>query len=298
MIKDNPQVTNWSQGSIYSIPFSKNGVFKKYSLNNILIKDLELSLSGLPLRDISALQGIPLIKLDLFHTEIKDLSVLNGMSLKYLNLGSRKPTAFKGGMVYSGPAYMRPNITDISPLRGMPLERLIIYSSSLKDISSLKGMPLKYLDLYSPSLKDISSLKGMPLEYLDLAAKIIDISVLKKMPLKHLSLSNIGSYIYDPMKGLQARITDISVLKEIPLRSLNIEYTTVIDISMLEGMPLEKLFLPVTAKNIEFLRSMKTLKMINYQSPQKFWKLYDKTGEMHCKKYRDNGGGFHPHIYE
>ncbi|NQZ69148.1 MAG: leucine-rich repeat domain-containing protein [Lentisphaeria bacterium] len=71
-------------------------------------------------------------------------------------------------------------------------------------------------------------------------------------------------------------VTDISALKGMPLEFLDIRGTQVTDISVLKGLPLKYLYLPNTAKNIEILRSVKTLKSINGKDVADFWGKHDK----------------------
>jgi internalin A len=72
-------------------------------------------------------------------------------------------------------------VTDLSPLKGLPLKRLAIHFTKVSDMSPLQGMKLEYLDCYRAPVRDISSLKGMPLEVLDLRwTKVSDLSPLQQ----------------------------------------------------------------------------------------------------------------------
>jgi len=96
-------------------------------------------------------------------------------------------------------------------------------------------------------------------------SEISNITALKGLPLGTLDLS-------------ATKVRDISSIKGMSLIFLDITDTEISDITVLKGMPLENLWLPNTAKDIGFLRSMKTLKYINGGLPYKFWKEFDKKG--------------------
>ncbi|MCJ8330844.1 MAG: hypothetical protein MJH11_12770 [Lentisphaeria bacterium] len=129
--------------------------------------------------------------------------------------------------------------------------------------------PLTLLDLYRTQVSDISALKGMHLEWLRLdRTQVSDISVLNGMPLKELYFN-------------RTQVTDISALKGMPLEKLDLNGTQVSDISALKGMPLIRLILPTSAKNIEWLKDVKTLDNINGRPATAFWEEYDAQ-----KKYK------------
>ena len=69
-----------------------------------------------------------------------------------------------------------------------------------------------------------------------------------------------------------------------PLLHLSFGGTSVSDISALKGMPLKKLWLPKTAKNIEWLKNVKTLWFINDNLPADFWAKYDAKKKSESKK--------------
>ena len=124
-------------------------------------------------------QGVPKIEngvvteMHFDADKVTDLSPVRAFSgLKVLSAFSRS---------YSS------ELTDISPLQGMPLTALLITGhSKLSNISSLKGMPLTTLDIYGcRGVSDISPLKDMKLEVLACgASSITDLTALVGMPLK------------------------------------------------------------------------------------------------------------------
>lgn len=79
-------------------------------------------------------------------------------------------------------------IEDISMLKGAPIGELHLVSEFVKDLSPLAGMPLERL-FVAGSFSDVSPLRGMPLKTLELGGtKIVDLSPLADLPLRELFL--------------------------------------------------------------------------------------------------------------
>ncbi len=187
-----------------------------------------------------------------------------------------------------------PELTDISPLKGLQLTSLILSNTRVSDISFLKGMALRLIGLDGTLVSDISILKGMPLTQLSLNnTRVSDINALKDMPLNILWLSS-------------SNVSDISVLKGMHLNTLSIQSTKVSDITALKGMPVEtlvldgcknladisalvecrqlkKLSIPEQCKDIGFLKSFPCLEILDNKigatsskrTPAEFWKDWD-----------------------
>ncbi len=79
---------------------------------------------------------------------------------------------------------MNTNASDIGPLRGMPLEHLILRNTGVEDLSPLAGMPLRSLDILGTPVADLSPLQGMPLHYLGFEAGRITngMDVIRQIP--------------------------------------------------------------------------------------------------------------------
>ncbi len=159
-------------------------------------------------------------------------------------------------------------IADLSPLRGMPLERLDISEcSEVRSIDVLKDMPLRELNLEgtgvtsleplagvrtledlrfsSTTVADLTPLHGLPLRKLEFAGtKVMNLSALKGMPLTALNIGN-------------TRVTDLSPLIGMPLKQLECSYTPVGDCMPLATLPLERLILRgVPIGNLVFVRDL------------------------------------------
>ena len=95
-------------------------------------------------------------------------------------------------------------ISDISALKGLPIEHLNLSGTQISNINALKGIPLKSLYIGNTGVNDISVLANMPLIYLDLSnCPIKDLSTLKETSLQYLVLPNEHSITLNILKNMQ-----------------------------------------------------------------------------------------------
>lgn len=135
-------------------------------------------------------------------------------------------------------------IPDLSILRGMKLQCLDIPGCGVTRLAPLATMPLKELYCGPNALEDISPLKGMPLTRLNLeGTQISDLSVLRGKRLEYLVIADCG-------------VTDVAPLAGLPLAEVHFTDSA-------------------TLKNVESLRSIPTLKIINNLFAADFWKRFD-----------------------
>ena len=163
-------------------------------------------------RSLEPIRDIPLTEVECCDSEITDLSPLRGMPLKTLNLRCCR------------------RITDLGPLRGMALEWLSLWGCpGISDLTPLRGMPLRYLGCGGTGVTDLRCLAGMPLTELMIdEAALCDLSPLEGMPLEVLYCMGTS-------------VSDIRPLKGMPLRHLWLSGTAVHDLGPLEGMRLREL---------------------------------------------------------
>jgi tRNA A-37 threonylcarbamoyl transferase component Bud32 len=176
--------------------------------------------------------------------------------------------------------------TDLSPLRGLSLKRLVFFDNQVSDLAPLRGMPLKRLVFQrNNQIKDLTPLQGMPLEHLECAfTDVADLSPLKGMKLKHLSCDQTQVTDLSPLRGMaleelsvaHSRVTDLTPLRGMPLRTLWWQGTPVTDLSPLKGMPLKVVRCNYPhERDVEFLRSLTTLQEINSKPAADFCKEVD-----------------------
>jgi tetratricopeptide (TPR) repeat protein len=219
----------------------------------------QLYLGGLPLRDLTPLQGIPLTTLNLAECrELRDLGPLRAMKLAYLDLsGCTQLTDLKPlrGMPLTSLTLRRVPLTDFTPLQGMPLTELTLnHCEQLHDVTALRGLPLTKLDLWEcRQLRDITGLQGMKLNSLRLGwSAVHDLKPLQGMPLTDLSLHFCGQ-VQDlsPLAGMKlsnldlcgcSQVRDLAPLKGMRFATLNISHCPQLrDLSALEGQSFTKL---------------------------------------------------------
>jgi serine/threonine protein kinase/Leucine-rich repeat (LRR) protein len=142
--------------------------------------------------DFSTVKSLPISELTCIGGRNTDLTMLAGMPLKSF--------AISGNW----------DLTNIEPLKGMPLTSFVCDNTQVADLSPLGGMPLTILVCPVTKVADLSPLKGMPLEELYCHQTLItDLSPLAGMKLKKLTFTpNPG------LKGLQA-IRQMDSLAEI-----------------------------------------------------------------------------------
>jgi Leucine-rich repeat (LRR) protein len=150
-------------------------------------------------------------------------------------------------------------------MAGRPIQRLNLYSTKITDLAPLRSMPLVWLNLAFTRVSDISALQAMPLKWLNLGnTSVGDVSTLAGMPLEELALYNTPASDLVPLRGL-------------PLRRLNLSRCNNIrDLTPLAGCEeLRDLVLPPNATGIDpagsginFLRRLPNLERISYRSTQ------------------------------
>lgn len=168
-------------------------------------------------------------------------------------------------------------LKDISALRGLALDNVMVRNCRLKDISPLRQPSLRTLDLTGTNVRDLSHLKGSKIESLNLSrtkgfdygplaglklkylnlnsTQVKNISFIKGMPLEHLEIADTKVYDFAILAGLKdlryvnlnnTQIRDIGILKGKPLESLYLRSTRVSDIRPLKEMKLKRLDLGQT----------------------------------------------------
>ena len=129
------------------------------NINNTQITDLS-PLAGLPLTELllaakgivnlDSLRGLPLVRLSFNgNRNLLDCSPLKGAPLQDLNMSST-------------------SVSDLTFLEEMPLRILDLHLTPVVNLAALRGLPLEILDLDRTSITDISPLQGAPLKDLNL----------------------------------------------------------------------------------------------------------------------------------
>jgi Leucine-rich repeat (LRR) protein len=149
------------------------------------------------------------------------------------------------------------SVTDLTPLAGTPLKRLLLGNSKVTDLTPLS---------------ECAGLEELDLQFLP----VTDLTPLTKLRLTSLDCG-------------RTKITSIAPLRGRPLRILSLYATGVTDLSPLDGCTtLEEIILPAAPGDLSLLRKLPRLKRISTrlvgggsvashpaQTAEEFWKEYD-----------------------
>jgi tRNA A-37 threonylcarbamoyl transferase component Bud32 len=222
-------------------------------------------------------------------TDIRPLAVFKG--LRYVNLGGSYSWKHNG------------SLADISPLRGLPIEEIALNSNPVNDLSALEGATLTALVINNTSITDLAPIRNARLTRLDIHnTYIADLTPIQRMPINNLHMANTQVADLSPLAGMPisrfhcqyCKFTDIKPLQGMPLHILEIHGNQITDLSPLAGSDIEYLNISGTAisdwnpiktmsklklicfdfvkeRDIEILRSVKSLEQINHRSATEFW---------------------------
>ncbi len=274
----------WDREQAFFSALRANGI--TFGLRKHSAGTYTLEIRDQPLRDLWILKGMPIIELDLHRCPFVDLRPLHDLKLEKLTISSD-------------------SVTDFSPLRGMPIERLYLNNcSKLTDISPLTELPLRELYLDGcQNLTDVAALAEIStLEMVTVPFHSRNVEALRKLP----NLKRVGFRLfngipdttvtefweaYDWVSKLQesgirpqgmhrldsglwdlnltgANVSNLGMLRGMPIGSLSLWKTQVTDLSVLKGMPLHYLELSHTPiADLEPLRDMplKNLRLFRTQ---------------------------------
>lgn len=205
---------------------------------------------------------------------ITDLSPLRDLPLKELDLQNNP-------------------VTDLTPLRGLKVEALYLEGTGVSDLDPLSGMPLNTLYLNGTKVRDLSPLRGLPLHELNLfGTQVADLGPLRGAPLEilwlnHTPVSDLGPLEDSSLVSLtieSTRVERLDVVRKLRrLERLHIAGTAISDLTPIEGLQLVRLiFSPgQIRKGISVARRMGSLREIGTSlehrlEPAAFWEMYDK----------------------
>ncbi|QOV91914.1 adenylate/guanylate cyclase domain-containing protein [Humisphaera borealis] len=214
---------------------------------------------------VARLKRLRTLKLTGPSSTFSDLSPLQGMQLSELSIEGNS------------------TLSDLTPLKGMPLTRLRADVTAISDLSPLAGMRLVELTLWNWRGSDLSPLRGMPLTRMNVGGNglAIDLSPLQGAPLQFLcinitKISDISPLIGAPLKTFfceNTLVSDLSPLRNSPVEELVVWRSRVTDISTIQALPLTWLNIDFQPpRDAAILRQIKTLRRINDQPAEEFWK--------------------------
>lgn len=188
-----------------------------------------------------------------FASGMKNLRILNADGIPFAGLEPLRGLQLKEISMWCWNWHAKCCDGDLSPLAGMPLERINTGGSVIKSLEPLRGLPLEEICLNGSSITDLSPLEGMQtLKILTVAnTEVSDIRPLARLSLKELELQN-------------SKVTDISPLANTPLRILSIKNLRITDYSPLMSMPLDSLLIDFDAgRDQDLLQSLSHIDQLN-----------------------------------
>jgi Leucine-rich repeat (LRR) protein len=155
---------DWDRDQVYLPALRRSGI--RFNLHRHVGGHDHLIIYDQPLRDLSILKGAPIAMLTLQGSKVTDLTPLRELKeLRFLQLNTDA-------------------ISDLGPLRGLPLETLILSGAKFIDLSPLEGMPIKSIYLSAcKNLSDVSVLASMQaLQNVTVPLHAQKIKALRKLP--------------------------------------------------------------------------------------------------------------------
>jgi Leucine-rich repeat (LRR) protein/tetratricopeptide (TPR) repeat protein len=219
---------------------------------------LGLDLSGTKVIDLSPLTGAPLAGLDVSKCkELSDLSPLREMSLVELNAGGTSVGdlgALRAMHTLEKLDVSGSRVSDLSALSALRLKRLGFSNCPISDLTPIRQMPLEEISLRETRVSDLSPLVGMPIKSIDLSmAPVLDFSALARLPLERCFLQH-------------NRIADLSVLRDKPLKELVLwgcvearNYRAIASIKTLELVLLPSEYRELPAEDYDAIGSLRNL---------------------------------------
>jgi len=220
---------------------------------------LALDLSDTKVIDLSPLAGAPLAVLNVSaskdQSELSDLSPLRGLELVELNI-SKTSVANLGPLremrTLEKLEITGSKVTDLSALDALRLKNLAFRDCAISDLTPIRKMPIEEINLRGTRVADLSPLIGMPIKSIDLSmAPVLDFSALAQLPLEKCYLQ-------------RNRITDLSVLRGKALKELTLwasiearNYAVLSDIKTLELLLLPSEYRSLPAEDYEAIGALR-----------------------------------------
>lgn len=240
-----------------------------------------IDFSNLEVNDLSPLKGWKLEGLWLQNTELTNYTILKDLDFTRISIEDPDLESIDflaGKQLTEVRLDDCPKVTDISPLRGMPLIALVLYRG-ISDFSLIKEFKLEEFRLIQPlkSNFELSLLKDSPLKYLNLYFnKDLDLSPLEDKSLESLRLNAIGqdSHVVSNIDALESCpnirldgviIEDLNFIDELNTESLFLQSSQIRDYSALNSSSLRRLsILNCNINHVNFLGQENHLDLFSF----------------------------------
>ncbi len=221
----------------------------------------QLTLKHCPkLKNIDALFGTPLTRLEIPEGQVSDLSAIRCALLEIVHIhckgiGDKQAKVFAGMPLH---VFCAKNtaISDLSFLSGAPLQKLWVDNTKVVDLSPLQCMQIRDLKLADTGVSDLEPLRGMLLMHVDADRTAVEkLDALTESPITRLFVDDTKVTDFEPLRGMNLNrlsvagtsFSDCAVLADMPLTRLNLARSKVKSLHGLESAPLDMLWIRDTA---------------------------------------------------
>ena len=200
----------------------------------------------------------------------RNLSCLKGLDIFHLYAQDRDIESLDGIEVLKNLQTLdisRNRVTDLSPLRNLPIRTLNIAGNPVKDISPVATPYLKDLNLVETEVDDLACLTNTSLTrlILDYESDMRSFEKLSALPLKTLLffqrpgmlLKDIASLKLESLVVSDIGQEDLCYLTNMPLQSLSLRYTGVTSLEPLASLPIRSLI--VSSGSLALLNGIESL---------------------------------------
>jgi serine/threonine-protein kinase len=176
------------------LDFLKGMPLEKLLITNTKVNDLSplrllplrhLDASGTMIRDLAFANGSQIEHLDIARTPINSLSGLRQSRISTLNASGTRLRSLKGIEQIDNLGHLNisdTSVSDIEPLRGLPLRSLSIDNTPVENLGVLRSLPLVHLSCRNLGTSDYSALKGLRIESISIADLASVGHILQTMP--------------------------------------------------------------------------------------------------------------------
>lgn len=111
--------------------------------------------------------GDGMVNLDLENSEIEDVSILDGLPISKLNISRTRVKDITFLRDFKGLTELRMSktaVSDLTPIKKLPIRDLRISNTVINDLSPIKNMPLRYLAVVNTPVTNIEIIAEMQIK--------------------------------------------------------------------------------------------------------------------------------------
>jgi serine/threonine-protein kinase len=180
--------------AVKRLDFLKGMPLEKLLITNTKVNDLsslrllplrQLDASGTMIKDLAFASGSQVERLSVARTAVSSLSGLRNSSVREFDASGTRLRSLEGIDQIKNLKYLDisdTGVSDLEPLRGLPLRYLSIDSTPVENLDVLRSLPLVHLSCRNLGTSDYSALKGLRIESISIADLAGAGHILETMP--------------------------------------------------------------------------------------------------------------------